>query len=93
MRILGYIEHPVLKITVFKTDERLSIKFENESYEQTLKLGANEQVHNLETAKQLVDAEFAAAVSSSMQQMHKIRLSGFQRNFGPTLEDEFENII
>ena len=93
MRILGYIEHPVMKITVFKTDDRLSIKFENEAYEQTFKLGANDLVHNLETAQQLVDSEFVDRVGLQMQQMHQNRLGGFQRNFSRPQEDNFEKII
>ena len=36
MRILGYLEHPTLKITVFKMDNRISVKFENSLYEQNL---------------------------------------------------------
>ena len=43
MRIIGQIEHPDLKITVFKSDNRISVKFENEGYEQIFKLGADER--------------------------------------------------
>ena len=32
MRIVGDIEHPRLKITVFKNDGRFSLKFENGKY-------------------------------------------------------------
>ena len=37
MRILGYIDHPVVKITVFKMDNKFSVKFESIHYEQTFK--------------------------------------------------------
>ncbi|MBK7870450.1 MAG: hypothetical protein IPJ74_07085 [Saprospiraceae bacterium] len=51
MRIIGYIEHPVLKITVFKMDNKISIKFESGLYEQTYKFRSGDTISNLGDVK------------------------------------------
>ena len=56
MRIIGNIEHPSLKISVFKNDGRTSVKFETSLYEQTFKLGDDERFSTLEGVQKLVDA-------------------------------------
>jgi hypothetical protein len=93
MRVIGYIEHPQLKITVFKMDNRLSVKFENASYEQTFKLGMDERVASLEAAQRLVDAAFIEQVLSSFQQMHQTRMAAFGRAFPAENQPVFEEII
>ncbi|MBK8428780.1 MAG: hypothetical protein IPL27_23790 [Lewinellaceae bacterium] len=62
MRIIGEIQHPTLKITIFKMGERTSVKFENERYEQTYKLGTDERWTRLETIQQWVDTDFLEKV-------------------------------
>lgn len=51
MRIIGYIEHPGMKITVFKTDTRISVKFETGFYEQTYKFPIDVHLQNLDDVK------------------------------------------
>jgi len=48
MRIIGHIEHPSLKISVFRYEGRTSVKFETALYEQTFKLGDDERFATLE---------------------------------------------
>ncbi len=93
MRIIGQIDHPDLKITVFKSDNRISVKFENEVYEQTYKLGADERTNTVEKVRQWVDAGFLADVLQQMQAMHQNRLAAFTRAFPAPADSPFEEII
>jgi hypothetical protein len=93
MRIIGYIEHPVLKITVFKMDNRVSIKFETGQYEQTYKFRSGEGVENLEDAQKIVDAEFSQQILGLFEQMHRQRNLASSRNIQTEEEGEFERII
>ena len=93
MRILGYLDRPVFKITVFKTDTRLSIKFENGNFEQTYKFRPNEQTNSLRELDKLVDDTFLGQVRERFQRMEKEFNDSFIRNFPPTEEEEFDEII
>ena len=93
MRIIGQIEHPSLKITVFKMNERISVKFENEGYEQTFKLGQDDRLARLESVQQWVDAGMLEQVQITFQQMHRTRLAALDRAFPPAETPVFEEII
>ncbi len=93
MRILGHIEHSSLKITVFKMDNRISVKFENPWYEQTYKFRQDEHLNDLADVQRLVDPAFIADIAQNMQQMHQTRHAAENRFFPTTEEDEFEQII
>ncbi len=93
MRIIGYIEHPVMKITVFKDNGKLSAKFETGLFEQTYKFREMDTMKNLVDVQGLVDPEFQARVMENFQTMNQIRNQGLDR-FLPKLEEEdFEEII
>lgn len=93
MRIIGNIDHPTLKITVFKNDGRSSVKFETALYEQTFKLGDDERFSSLEGIQALVDGPFLSRVLEGFQQMHATRLESFARNFSSETSYPFEEII
>lgn len=93
MRIIGHIEHPVLKITVFRSDNRISVKFENEGYEQTYKLGTDERLSDVESIRKWADALLLNEILDRMQHMHRGRLSALLRAFPPDGSPEFEEII
>ncbi len=93
MRIIGQIEHPTLKITVFKTGERISVKFENEGYEQTFKLGQDDRLATLAGVQQWADAGLLEEVQTTFQHMHRTRLSAQARAFPAAREVVFEDII
>lgn len=93
MRIIGQIEHPDLKITVFKSDNRISVKFENEGYEQIFKLGTDERLNDVESIRNWADPVFLEEVLMRMQQMHRSRLSALVRAFPTEMTSEFEEII
>ncbi len=93
MRIVGEIPHPSLKITIFKMGERLSVKFENERYEQTYKLGADERLSSPETIEKWADAGFLQQVQEVFQHMHQAHMSALNR-FSPAPQGHrFEEII
>lgn len=93
MRIIGTIDHPSLKISIFKNDNRLSVKFENAHYEQTFKFGADERFSTVETIQKLVDSAFVSAVLTNFQQMHQTRINAMARLFPVHGEELFEEII
>lgn len=93
MRIIGHIEHPDLKITIFKADNRTSVKFENEGYEQTYKLGIDDRMSDAEAVRRWIDAEFLAGVAEQFQAMHSRRLGAYRRAFPPEPNATFEEII
>ncbi len=92
MRILGNIDHPQLKITVFKMDNRLSVKLETGLYEQIYKFRDGEGIDQLEDVKALLDEPFFAAAFQGFQNMHALRMATVARN-GNAEEEEFETII
>ncbi|MBC7774128.1 MAG: hypothetical protein H7246_01715 [Phycisphaerae bacterium] len=93
MRIIGYIEHPSLKISVFKNDGRTSVKFETSRYEQTFKLGEDERFATVEGVQKLVDGPMIEKVLEGFRQMHSTSLEAIVRAF-PTPEVAlFEDII
>jgi len=93
MRIIGHIEHSQLKITIFKMDNRISVKFENAQYEQTFKLGTDERLSTIEAIQKLVDAAFLERVSAHFQQMHQAKMAAFGRAFPAESAIVFEEII
>lgn len=93
MRIIGDIPHPTLKISVFKSDQRISVKFENALYEQTFKLGTDDRLATVEAVTQWVDGALLADVQAGFQQMHRARLAAMARAFPDTATDVFEEII
>lgn len=93
MRIIGNIDHPSLKITLFKMDNKLSVKFESGFYEQTYKFRIADGLETAEDLKKLVDESFLLAVDEQFIQLNYIKLGALTRHLPPTEEDEFETII
>ena len=93
MRIIGYIEHPHLKVTVFKMDNKLSVKFESGLYEQTYKFRMDDRLASLEDVKKLVDMPFLQAVEEELQRMHRVRNAALSRITEVNAADEFPTII
>ena len=93
MRIIGNIQHPHLKITVFKMDNKLSVKFESGLYEQTYKFRISNTLATLEDVQKLVDVPFLQAVEKELQRMHEIRNGALSGMNEETAEEEFPTII
>lgn len=93
MRIIGNIEHPVLKITVFKMDNKLSVKFETGQYEQTFKFRESEDLNDFESMQKLVDEQFTAFVMEELERMHRAKNAAFGRFLPKAGIQGFEEII
>lgn len=93
MRIIGNIEHPILKITVFKMENRISVKFESGLYEQTYKFRSGEGIESLADVEKIVDATFQAQVLQHLTLMNEIKNQAVGRNIAQEEEDEFDTII
>jgi hypothetical protein len=92
MRIIGNIDHPTLKITVFKMDNKLSVKFETGLYEQTFKFRESDALNSFESVQKLVDEPFINAVMKNFATMHRLKNDALGR-FLPKETEEFEEII
>lgn len=93
MRIIGYIEHPRLKVTVFKMDTKLSVKFETGMLEQTYKFRMQQGLEGLADLENLVDETFAAKVEEQFATMQKASFAAYERHLPDEEEDEFDTII
>lgn len=80
MRIIGYIDHSVLKITIFDTESRMIIKFENPHFEQSYKIRKGDGMNNLQQITQLVDEPFLEQVYANFNGMGKGLVETFRRN-------------
>jgi hypothetical protein len=92
MRIIGHIDHPSMKITVFKMDNKLSVKFETGFYEQTYKFRESNEIHDLATLQKLVDERFMNDVMENFAKLHQAKNEALGR-FLPQAEEVFEEII
>lgn len=93
MRIIGTIPHPTLRISVFKNDNRLSVKFENPQYEITYKLGEDERFRTADDVAAWIDAPLLEQVEMTFRQMHQARLEALSRHFTAGKQEEFDHII
>lgn len=93
MRIVGEIEHPVLKITLFKNDGKFSVKFETALLEQTYKFRDDERLQTVEDVKKIVDNVFIQKVEALLRGMNEAKFDSLVRNLPIPEEDEFDKII
>lgn len=93
MRIIGHIDHAEMKITVFKMDNKVSIKFELGLYEQTYKFRESEYMKDVKDAEKLVDASFIGEVLKSFNNMHKAKNEALSQLVKLEEEGEFPVII
>ncbi len=92
MRIIGYIPHPTLKITIFHYENRYSLKFENALYEQTFKIKPVDGLNNEEDIRNMVNPEFLEKIEARFISMHSQMSTVYQKRI-PEKSDEFDTII
>jgi hypothetical protein len=92
MRIVGEINHPRLKISIFKNDGKFSLKFEGGLLEQIYKFRDDERLGSVEDVKRIVDADFIAKIEETLRLMKIAQLSAIERAF-PVDADEFDVIL
>ncbi len=92
MRILGYIEHDRIKITVFEDNNKLIVQCEDGLCQQTYKFRNGGVAEDLASVKKLVDADFIKSIEEQLQTMRSTRHSALSR-ITASFEDEFDTII
>lgn len=92
MRVAGEIDHPFMKITIFKMDNKLSVKFETGLFEQIFKFRTGENLESPEDIKKMVDQEFINQVENQFILMNKSKFDALNR-YAPVEEDNFPVII
>jgi len=93
MRVIGYIDSQTCKITVFKTDTRFVVKFEDGMYEQTFKFRYSDHVDSLQAVQNMIDAPFRAAVEKRFAEMREDVTDLLERFIGAEEELDDEIII
>ena len=79
MRILGYLDRPGLVVTVFKHDNKISIKFEVDLMEQTYKLRDDLYLSELGEIDSLLDDKWMKEVINNFEEMSVSRISALER--------------
>lgn len=80
MRIVGYIEHPILKITVMQMSERFVLKIEVNMLEQTYKFNEDDKLRTLKDIEKIVDETFINECIKRFSEMNRSRGEAYQRN-------------
>jgi hypothetical protein len=93
MRIIGYIEHPSLKITIFKMDTKITVKFENAQFEQAYKFRMTNELSGTKDVQKLVDEKFIEGVLQQFKLMNGTTVQAMERFVEVDLDDEFDVII
>ena len=91
MRIIGEIEHPVYKITVFSMNNRLSVKIEDRLIEQIFKFRDGSGMDTLEDIKNFLNPDFLESVTESFKVLNSARIKSILNI--QDAEDEFDEII
>ncbi len=78
MRYIGDIPHPFIKISLFKMDNKYSLKMEMGMYEQTYKWRDIDGLQTPEHISKIIDEEFLVSCITHFKEM--------QQNFGATLK-------
>ncbi len=92
MRIVGHIDHPVLKITIFQHAGKFAVKFETDLMEQTYKFRIGDELQSVNDIKSLVDAQFIGSVLGELSSMNLIKHSALGRYLSYE-EDDFDDIL
>lgn len=94
MRIVGNIEHPYCKITIFKSEGRFLVKFESGLYEQIYKFRMGDAIHTVEDIRHMIDSELIQYIIKHFNQMH-LAASKAMARFTQDMAhpEEFEVII
>ena len=70
MRVIGTIDHPQMRISLFAMNDKYLIKFEAGPMEQTYKFPQT-QVKGLEELQKLVDDDFCRRAMERFNEMYK----------------------
>jgi hypothetical protein len=93
MRIIGEIDHPTLKITVFKNDGKCSVKIEAGLLEQIYKFRDDERLQTFEDVQKVVDQAFIQKTEEILRGMLDAKLESMNRNLQRPDDNEFDVIL
>lgn len=92
MRILGELPKKGLKVSVFKTDSRILVKFEDLFLEQTYKFRETDNLSNLSHVNELLTDEFMEEVYATFAQMRQTHANALLSRIDLS-EEDFPEII
>jgi hypothetical protein len=92
MRIIGEINHPVYKISVFKSGEKTIIQIENGHFTQQYKFNDGEIVQDIASAQSYFTSDFLENIDSIFNFMHKAKSQNSNELLN-VLDVEFPEII
>lgn len=78
MRIVGEIDHQKYKITIFKMNERLSVKIEDRLLEQIYKFRDGSGIQNSADVEKLLTPAFMGKVAASFSTMQDTYQAGIE---------------
>ncbi len=93
MRIIGYIDHPTLKITIFELGNRMAVKFETGLYEQTYKFRKSSAIQQADDIRRIVSPSFIDQVDNLFTRMDLVKQDAMQEGIAENDADEFDKII
>ena len=94
MRVIGNIYNTPFKITVFKHNQRFTVKFESGMYELGFRLREGGRFQEFADVERFVNAGLIYNVKRQFQEMHRAALQSFASlEKESVLENEFEMII
>jgi len=67
MRIVGEIEHPILKITIFHNENKYSVQIEDGQVSQTFKLREDSSLNSVDKLKALFSKELTKILEANAQ--------------------------
>jgi len=79
MRIIGYLDRPGMLVTVFKHDNKISVKLELDLMEQIYKLRDDLYLSELREIDSLLDAEWMKEIIANFEAMAHARLDALAR--------------
>ncbi len=91
MRIIGEIEHPVYKITVFSMNNRVSVKIEDQMIEHVFKFRDGSGIDNMDDIRAFINDGFMDKVDESFSSLNEARIKSILHM--QSAEDEFDEII
>ena len=79
MRILGYLDRPGMLVTVFKHDNKISVKLEIDLMEQIYKLRDDLYLSELREIDSLLDTEWMKEIVANFESMAGARMNALAR--------------
>ncbi|MBK8053819.1 MAG: hypothetical protein IPK35_11265 [Saprospiraceae bacterium] len=93
MRIIDEFNADEIKVTVFKMNEKISIKFEKNLLEQVYKFRDGSGISNPDMARKFCTTDTIRSIRIIFDQMAENRLATLKQLFEVNTEETFDRII